>query len=96
MPGPAMELSWPPSSLLLDLPLCLVSGLVPGWFGGPWLHPLAQLGLPQRWLHDRAGKAVLRQAGWQVTFTHGLVLSIRGHGGGGRPWWCLLLVFCCK
>lgn len=32
----------PPLSLLPNLPLRLVSGLAPGWFGGPWLHPLAQ------------------------------------------------------
>ena len=75
MPAPAVELSWPPSSLLLDLPLCFISGLVPGWFGGPWLHLLAQPGLSQRWLHAQAGEAVLRQAGWQEPFTHGLMHS---------------------
>lgn len=71
--APAMKLSWLLSSLLLDLPLLLVSRLVPGWFGGLWLHLLAQPGLLWRWLHAHAGKAVFRQAGWQATFTHDVV-----------------------
>lgn len=69
-----VKLSWPPL-LLLDLPLYLVSGLALGWFAASWLHPLAELGLPWRWLHTHPVDTVLRQAGWQATLTHGLMYS---------------------
>lgn len=69
-----VKLAWPPL-LLLDLPLYLVSGLALGWFAASWLHPLAELGLPWRWLHTHPVDTVLRQAGWQATLTHGLMYS---------------------